>query len=63
MGGKSLVQGLNAAATAGFEPNDPKSDAVTDWPLRSFNSFFFFCFRCDARFIKLRSDRLSRRQD
>ena len=34
MGVKSLVQGLNAAATTGFEPFDPKSDAVTDWPLR-----------------------------
>ena len=36
MGVKSLVQGLNAAATAGFEPRtvDLKSDAVTDWPLR-----------------------------
>ena len=36
MGVKSLVQGLNAAATAGFEPRtfDPKSDVVTDWPLR-----------------------------
>ena len=37
MGVKSLVQGLKAAATAGFEPttvSDPKSDAVTDWPLR-----------------------------
>ena len=36
MGVKSLVQGLNTAATAGSNrgPFDPKSDAVTDWPLR-----------------------------
>ena len=36
MGVKSLVQGLDAAATAGFEPRTVWSEVrrVTDWPLR-----------------------------
>ena len=40
MGVKSLVQGLNVATTAGFDrgPFDPKSDAVTDWPLPNHNA-------------------------